>query len=885
MKPKPWPRVEELYHAALEREPGEREAFLEGACGGDQELLREVRSLLGDEEEAQRLLEEPLAEAATQAVPAPRSPSLLGRRIQSYEVLSLLGAGGMGEVYLARDTRLDRQVALKVLPAELSADPARLRRLQREAKALAALDHPGIVTIFSVEEADGVHFLTMAYVKGQTLGELVPPNGMPVEKLLELGAALADALRAAHEHGIVHRDLKPSNVVVDSEGRLRVLDFGLARMVETVPVSSQLSTETAEEAVTRHGMVLGTIPYMSPEQAEGKPAGPSSDLFSLGVVLYEMATGSRPFHGDSAASLVSSILRDTPRPVTEVRPELPEALGRVIQRCLEKAPGARYPSAGAVRGELQAVRQEVLSGGVTRAARLRWPRSRARLLALATAVVVLATLGGTLIWRGGQSVGEAGASPIRSIAVLPLRNLSGDAEQEYFADGMTEALITDLAKIGALKVISRSSAMRYKGTALRLAEIARELEVDAVVEGSAQRLGDSVRIMAQLIDPKTEQALWAESYERDLEDVLRMQRDVARAIAGEVEVALTPEETQRLASARTVNREAYDAYLKGSYHWKKLTQQDLDTALRYFDRALAKDPSYAPAYEGLAWVWACRQQMGITLPREAGPKAKAAALRAIALDDSSAGAHEALALVRTWTDWDWAGAEPEWRRALELDPNSANTHAYFAHFLAITGHVDEALPHSERALELDPFNALFHGLYAVVLNGARRHDDAMAAARAALAMQPDLRLAQSALRHVFFSKGMRDELLADRREWVTREPELATAFEQGLAEAGHEGAHRRVADIMAARLERSGKVVAPGGFGGIAIAWQYVYAGDYERSIDWLEKAFEVHDANLPYASFQTVYDPLRSNPRFQDLLRRMNLPTGNDRSGPHARR
>jgi TolB-like protein/Tfp pilus assembly protein PilF len=886
MKPKPWTRVEELYHAALERAPGEREAFLEGACGGDEELLREVKSLLGYEGEAKRFLEERVTEVATRAVSAARSPSLLGRRIQSYEILSLLGAGGMGEVYLARDTRLDRQVALKVLPAEVSDDPARLRRLQREAKALAALDHPGIVTIFSVEEAEGVHFLTMAYVKGQTLGELIPANGMPPEKLLELGAALADALRAAHEHGIVHRDLKPANVIVDLEGRLRVLDFGLARVVETVPLSSHVQSQTTEEAVTRHGMVLGTIPYMSPEQAEGKPAGPSSDLFSLGVVLYEMATGSRPFRGESAASLVSSILRDTPPPVTEVRPELPEGLGRVIQRCLEKAPGARYESAGAVRKELEALRQEVRSGRVTRAARVGWPRSRVGLVALAAVVVVLAALGGTLVWRGGQQPGRqavegTSAPPIRSIAVLPLRNLSGDPGQEYFADGMTEALITDLAKIGALKVISRSSVMRYKGTALRLAEIARELKVDAVVEGSALRLGDSVRVMAQLVDPKTEQALWAESYERGLEGVLQMQREVARAIAGEVQVALTPEEAKRLAGARPVNPEAYDAYLKGSYHWKKLTPQDLDTAQRYFELALAKDPSYAPAYEGLAWVWGCRQQMGIALPREAGPNAKAAALRAIALDDSSAGVHEALAAVRTWTDWDWKGAEPEWRRALELDPNSANAHAYFAHFLAITGRFDEAVPHSERALELDPFNALFHALYAQVLYGNRRYDDAVAAARAVLAMQPDHPVARNVLQMCLFSNGMLDEQLAFDRERLARDAEFVAALERGFAEGGYAGAQRRVADLLAARLEKSGRLVAPGGGGVMGIAQRHLWAGDYDQAIRWLERAHDVHSANLPYVSFQPLWDPLRSDPRFQDLLRRMNLPASSGKSGP----
>jgi tetratricopeptide (TPR) repeat protein len=451
---------------------------------------------------------------------------------------------------------------------------------------------------------------------------------------------------------------------------------------------------------------------------------------------------------------------------------------------------------------------------------------------------------------------------------------------------MTEALITDLAKIGALKVISRSSSMRYKGTEKPLAEIANELNVDAVVEGSALRVDGSVRIMTQLIDPETEKALWAESYEQDLENVLLLWSDVAQAIAGAVQVALTPEETNRLAGTRPIDPEAYEAYLRGSYHWQKLTRKDLDTAEGYFNLALAKDPSYAPAYEGLAWVWAVRQQRIITPPHEAGPKAKAAALQAITLDDSSAGAHEALAVVRGWTDWDWAGAEPEFRRALELDPNAANTHAYFAHFLATVGRFDEAVPHSERAIELDPFNALFHGMYAMVLYGDHRYDDAMAAARTALEMQPNLRPALHTLRRAVFSKGMRDEWLALQREWIAQDaeldPELVAAFDQGLAEAGLEGAQRRFADTLAAQYDKHGRL---SGIGIMGIGQAYVYSGDYDRVIDWLEKAYEMHDPGLPYIQLLPIYDPLRSDPRFQDLLRRMNLPTASANSDPDVQR
>jgi TolB-like protein/Tfp pilus assembly protein PilF len=476
---------------------------------------------------------------------------------------------------------------------------------------------------------------------------------------------------------------------------------------------------------------------------------------------------------------------------------------------------------------------------------------------------------------------QTGPTPIESIAVLPLRNLSGDPEQEYFVDAMTETLITNLAKIGALKVTSRSSAMRYKDTDKPLAEIARELDVDAVVEGSAMRAGDSVRVMAQLIDPETGQALWAESYERDFANVLLLQSEVAQAIAGEVQVALTPEEAGRLAGAGTVNPEAHDNYLKGSYHWKKQTPADLDTAQRYFELALEKDPSYTPAYEGLAWVWAVRQQLAIVPPDEAGPKAKAAALQAVELDDGSAGAHAALALVKTLTDWDWTGAEAEWRRALELDPDSADAHAFFGYFLAITGRAEEGVSHAERAIELDPFNALFHGLSATVLYFDRRYDDAIAAARTALASQPDMQLAGNALQLVLYAKGMGDEHMADRRDWIAGDPELVAAFDEGLADGGPEGAHRRIADLLAARLEKSGQAVAPGGFGIMGVAQQYLFAGDFYRAIESLEKAYEARSPNVLDIGHGPLWDPLRSNPRFQDLVHGLNLPMSGPASDP----
>jgi TolB-like protein len=697
---------------------------------------------------------------------------------------------------------------------------------------------------------------------------------LSTEKMISLATQIAEGLSTAHAAGIVHRDLKPENLMVREDGLVKSLDFGLAKLM---PESSEVDFETATVTrATQQGVVMGTVQYMSPEQASNRPLDFRSDQFSLGSILYEMATGKLAFKKDTMPQTLAAIIEDDPEPIRKVNEAVPVELSAIVERCLAKDPGERYESTGDLARELKTVPETPSAWRARR--KVLWAAA-----GLLVAVLAMA-LGPNLIRLWDQISSRAGPSPIESIAVLPLQNLSGDPEQEYFADGMTEALITDLAKIGALKVISRSSAMRYKGTDKPLAEIADELNVDAVVEGSALRVDGSVRIMAQLIDPKTEQALWAESYEQNLENVLLLWSEVAQAIAGEVQVALTPEEETRLASVRPVNPEAHEAYLRGSYHWQKLTREDLDTAESYFNLALEKDPSYAPANAGLAAVWAARSQMGYTPPHEAGPKAKAAALRSVALDDSSAIAHHRLAAVRTWTEWDWAGAEPEWRRALELDPNSAITHAYFAHFLMITGRIDEAVPHSKRALEIDPFNALFHVMYGHVLHNARRHDDAIAAARTALAMQPNLGYARKRLQAALFAKGMRDEWLAEEREQIARDPELVEAFEQGLAEDGHEGAFRRLADILAAQLEEAGGVV-DSGFSPTRIARMYCYAGDYDRAIELLEKAFEVRHPTLPYVSCNPIWDPLRSDPRFQDLLRRMNLPTTVARSATDDQR
>jgi serine/threonine protein kinase len=800
---------------------------------------------------------------------------MIGRRLSHYEITGQLGAGGMGEVYLALDTKLERKVALKVLPAELAEDPARLGRLQREAKALAALDHPGIVTVFSVEEAEGTHFLTMAYVEGKTLSAMIPPGGMPPERVLELGAALADALRAAHERGIVHRDLKPGNVMVDSEGRLRVLDFGLARVEEAVPISSQLSTGTYEEPMTCQGMVLGTVPYMSPEQAEGKRVDFRSDLFSLGVVLYEMATGTRPFGGDTAASLISSILRDTPSSVTEVRPEMPEELDRVIQRCLEKVPDERFQSARAVREEMEAVRDDMLSGTLARAAPPKPGRAKLGVFAFAAALVVLLTVIGTITWRSGsrsekagtQAGTEAAVSQARSLAVLPLRNLSGDPEQDYFVDGMTEALITDLSKIGALKVIARSSAMRYKGSSASLSEIAGALGVDAVVEGSVIREGNTVGLTAQLIEVATERIIWGEQYQRDFTGILTLQAELATAIAGGVGGALSPEDKALFSASAEVDPAAYEAYLKGRFHWYRFTQEDMAAAKRYFELALEIEPDYALALVGLADAITTPPHIGWEAHVDQFKRGTKLIERALELDPDLAEAHDLRARYAFVWEWDWEGSERGFRRAIELNPNLPDARVVYSQVLGILGRHDEALDQAARGTALDPLNFFYRQQHHERLAWMGRVDEAIAGFRELTESGGDLPFIRQALWDNLFVAGEYELAYEEARHYaeVMGQAEFLASIEGGYEKGGYRSAMRAGAESL---VEASSKTFVAA----VDIAKLYAQAGDRGRTLEWLEKSADVPETALVYVMADPVYEGLRGDPRFEAIRVRMNL-------------
>jgi serine/threonine-protein kinase len=779
---------------------------------------------------------------------------MIGTTVGHYRIVERIGQGGMGEVYLAEDTSLRRNVALKFLPEHLLEDEVARRRLLREAESAAALEHPYICNIKEVNQTeDGQDFIVMEFVEGQTLKERLQEEGsLQVGEALRLSAEVADALEMAHGKGFVHRDLKPANIMLTPQGHAKVMDFGLAKRFST---EEELGHDLTA-AISREGSTQGTPAYMSPEQVRAEEVDSRSDLFSLGIVLYEMLTGVHPFLRPSSVETMGAILHKEPEPLAKHLPDSSELLQGTVSRLLTKDLDKRTQTIGELAqllSELSSSPKEIRLTAIL--------RSRpGRRLALGSVVVIAALLTGLHLSRG------TGDPVVSSIAVLPLANLSGDPEQEYFVDGMTHALTTSLSKISALRVTSQPAAARFKDTEMLMADIARELGVEALLTGSVWTEGDQVRIAAQLVDPSTEMNVWADSFERNLTSVMALFGDLAQAIAGEIQVRLTPEEESRFAATKAVDPEAYDAYLKGTFHWKKLTPEDFETAERYFELALEEDSTYAPAYAGLAWVWSSRSTTRVVSATEAGPKIKAAALKAIELDDGSSEAHEALALARTWTDWDWAGAEPAWERALVINPNAANAHAYYAHFLAFMGRSAEAVSHSERALQLDPYNALFHGLYAVVLCFERRWDDAIVAANAAMDIQPHMTVASNALLYAFIAKEMREEQLALHRERIAADPERVAAFELGLAADGYEGALRAIADLLSARYWEGPAR------GARAIALRYLEAGDYDEAVLWLERAYEDRDQTLLYIGLP-VWDPLRSDSRFQDLLRRMNFP------------
>lgn len=790
-------------------------------------------------------------------------PLAPGSELAHFRILEKIGAGGMGVVYRAQDLRLGRSVAIKVLPAHALAGTARRDRFVREAQAASALNHPNIVTIYEIGSAGGVDFIAMELVEGQPLREALRPGALATHVAVAYAIEIARGLAAAHEKGIVHRDLKPENLLVDKDGRVKIVDFGVAKLVRV----EALATGAAATPATASGEILGTVGYMSPEQARGGQADHRSDIFSLGAILYEMLTGRRAFRRDSGVETLNAILKEDPPALSEGGRNFPAGLEEIVAVCLAKDAGQRFQSARDVALALEAV---AATPSVARARLPVWRSKPAVPLGLAVIAlgIVALVVGGMRERLGGRTQ----PAPIRSIAVLPLQNLSGDAEQEYFADGMTDALIGNLARIAALRVISRTSAMRYKGAKASLPQIARELNVDAVVEGSVLRSGPRVRINAQLSDASTDRSLWAESYERDLHDVLVLQRELAQAIAKEIQVQLTQQEHARLAEASSVNPEVYQAYLKGLYHFNKgaKSPDDLRTAVEHYRQALAGDARYAPAWTGLARCYNSLGSLQVGRPREEMSRlAAAAARKALDIDEGAAEAHVALSLPSLYA-WDWPAAEQGLRRALELDPGLAYAHSRAAHYFLARGRIEDAVAEARRGQDLDPFST--HASYTVgfVLVNARRYDEAITEFRRTLELDPSDSLARWHLGVAYAEKGMAEEAIAEHEKALSltrRSAAMVGSLGDVLARSGRRSEALKLLAELTALSKRD--YVNPAAF-----AFLHTGLGDTDRAFAWLDKGAEERVNLMIYIGTWPRLDPLRSDPRFQALLRRVGLPS-----------
>ena len=791
-----------------------------------------------------------------------------GARLGPYEILAPLGAGGMGEVWRARDTRLDRDVAIKVLPEHMAKNPTALSRFEREAKALAALSHPNLVGIHDFGHEGDVVYAVMELLAGKTLRSRLSTVEMSWRESVGIATAMAEGLAAAHARGIVHRDLKPENVFLSSDGRVKILDFGLAR--RDVPASSEehsvLPTFTQH---TEPGTVMGTVGYMAPEQVSGEPGDARSDIFSFGCVLYEMVTGERAFRGKTGGEVIASIMRDDPPDPKGSGRTFPPDLVRIISRCLAREPSRRYQSAQDLAFDLTAV----LAGSAVSAPPPGVPlrRSRGLWMALAAIALVAALAGLVVATRHGRTAARTAAgAPIASLAVLPLENLSHDPEQEYFADGMTEELNTQLAQIKALKVISRTSTMKYKRTTSTMPDIGRDLRVDAVVTGSVLRSGGKVRITAHLIRAATDEQLWAESYERDLQNVFELQNDVARAIVERIRVNTTPQEKTRLSGGRTIDPAAHEAYLKGVYYWNKGRDPEfVSKEVEYFNDAIEKDPSYAAPYAGLAGTYLAMGTYGMLVGEDAVRNARPAAMKAIELDPQSAEAYAALGRLRAQYDWDWAGAESELRRAIELNPNYAVGHAWYALLLIATGRADEAVSESKRARELDPFSVTINEGSAWLLYMAHRYDESIAQGRMTIELDPTFSPAHETVAMSYEAEGSVGAAFAEYQKWAEvagYDARIIAALKSAYDARGIKGYIRKRLEMEQQEMKETGNVWS------FQMAHLYARLGDREQTFSWLERAYTERHDRMFLLKADPIFDDLHSDPRFVDLLRRVGL-------------
>lgn len=861
-----WEKINEIFEAAVRLGASERDEYVKEACAGDDSLLAEIETLLAAHNKAKDFMESPAAgEVAGEILGLHGSPKK-GQMIGHYRIVSEIGQGGQGAVYKALDTRLDRTVALKTLPTSFSIDETSRKRFQREAKLASSLDHPNICTVHDLTEIDGAHFIVMQFVEGKNVRQLVGGRPLELKTALMIAVQVCDALAAAHDKNIIHRDVKAHNIIITADGKAKVLDFGLAK------TTGEASPEQTE--LTVPGSPYGTPTYAAPEQSRGDKVDHRADIFSTGVLLYEMVTGTWAFHGKTAVDVRHSVLYDDPAPVAEKRgEEIPGKLQGIIDKALAKEPRGRYQDIAVMRDEMVGVLRELPAGETSETDRFiksfkprhlrAWSGFAKAVTAIAAGLLLVFAMIGIYRSFGAEAVQK----PIDSVAVLPFTNESEDPNAEYLSDGISESLINDLSQLPLLKVSPRNTVFRYKDRRGEARAIGSELGVGAVLTGSLRQIGDRIAISVELVDVSENRQLWGQQYVRKFSDVFEMQRDITREVASQLRLKLAGE-PQQIVKQQTTNPEAYRLYLQGRYLAVKMTRESLEKGIRYLEQAIELDPNYALAYSGLAFYYVQSLDQ-IMPPAEAMPKSRAAALKAIELDDSLAEAHVSLAFVYWQYDWDWEKAAQEYKRAMELAPNNSENRAAYGFFLILMGRFDEGITEIDEASRLNPLS-IETGLY--VPPGyyfARRYDVSLQKSREALETTPDFWLlhliAGRALERKGDLKGATEQY-QKAREIDQNTSEILMDLGRVYGASGKRAEAEKVLKTLKDR-ETTG-YVSP-----FQTAMVHIGLNDKTKALDALEEAYQARSWYMSWLKTAPELDPLRGEPRFAELLKRMNFP------------
>ena len=811
--------------------------------------------------------------------------------LSHYRIVSKLGAGGMGEVYLAEDTKLDRRVALKILPAEVAADQTRMRRFVQEARAASALNHPNIITIHEIEQLDSMNFIATEFIDGETLRQRIRA-GMKLAEILDVAIQTASALAAAHAASIIHRDIKPENIMVRRDGIVKVLDFGLAKLTERSATDS-VDTEAPTSFKTDPGTVVGTAVYMSPEQARGTEMDLRTDIFSLGVVLYEMVAGRLPFEGLSSSEVVASLLSEKePQPLARYSREAPAELERIVSKALRKNREERYQTIKDLQLDLQSLKQELeferklersVPPDAKTAARMvgqareetvassarptvgespmgQKALSKTSVIAVAGLFIIGLGVGGYLYFKSSPS------GAIRSIAVLPFANTSNNPDTEYLSDGISESLINSLAQMPGMKVIARSSSFQYKGKDVDAQKIAKALGVEAILMGRVAQRGDTLLISVEMVDARDKTQVWGEQYNRKTADILQIQSEISREVAEKLRLRLTTGEQLQLVRRERANPQAYELLLKGRFHEHRGGTEDLRRAVEYYQQAIAVDSTYGPAYAALSLSYNDLVGYSLLDPKEFMPKAEAAARKALELEESLDEAHLALATLKTST-WQWVDAEREFKRAIELNPNLFRAHNTYSAYLSAVGRHEEAISEMKRAQELDPLSLFADAELGFALYKARKYDQALEVLKKSLELDPNYPLTHTYLALTYAAKGMPAEAIAEHKESMRlgiNTPGMQIYLGAAYAQAGDLGAAQKILR----QLEASREYVSPG-----ELPVLYAALGKREAAFASFEKAYQARDQQLQYLGIEPAFDGLRSDARFKDLMRRVGLP------------